>query len=149
MSVEENKQIMLRWFKEVWNDGKTETVHALLAPDAVARGQRDAEGELHGPDEFLEFVKQIRSAFPDIRLNVEDIFGSADKVVVRWSATMTHSGEGLGVAPTGNRVRTSGISIVRIVNGKLVQGWDNWDQLGMMRQIGILGGPPQMLSKTA
>src|SRR5437588_10389580 len=76
MSVEENIHLMRRWFKEVWNDGKTETVYALLAPDAVARGQRDAEGELRGPDEFAEFVNVIRGAFPDMKLKIEDIFGS-------------------------------------------------------------------------
>ena len=141
MSVEENIQLMRRWFHEVWNDGNTETVHALLASDAVARGNRDAEAEIHGPEEFVEFVQQIRGAFPDMRLRIEDIFGVGDKVVVRWSAEMTHSGEGLGVVATGNRVRTGGISIVRIANGKLVEGWDNWDQLGMMRQIGIYVQP--------
>jgi steroid delta-isomerase-like uncharacterized protein len=150
MSVEENIQLMRRWFKEVWNDGKTETIYALLAPDAVATGQRDAEGELRGPDEFAEFVKVIRNAFPDIKLTIEDIFGSEDKVVVRWSATMTHSGEGLGVRPTGNRVRLTGISIARIANGRLVEGWDNWDQLGMMRQIGVYIQPgSDVLEKSA
>jgi len=136
MPVEENVQLMRRWFQEVWNDGRTQTVHDLVAPHAVARGQRAAESEIRGPEEFATFVKEIRGSFPDIKLKIEDIFGAHDKVVVRWSATMTHTGVALGVPPSGKSVRSRGITIARIVGGKIVEGWDNWDQLGMLEQIG-------------
>src|SRR5579864_6636660 len=81
MSVEENVQLMRRWFEEVWNQGRIETVHELLSTDAVARGQNGAESELRGPQEFEGFVRQIRGAFPDIRVRVEDVFGADDKAV--------------------------------------------------------------------
>lgn len=130
MSVQDNIQLVSRWFQEVWNEGKTQTVHELLSSDAVAVGQAGAEVELHGPQEFVPFVEQIRSAFPDIEVKVEDAFGADDKVVLRWSARMTHQGDRLGIPATGKSVRLTGISIIRIVNGKIVAGWDNWDQLG-------------------
>ena len=150
MSLEENIQTMRRWFKEVWNEGKTQTIHDLLAPNAVARGQEGAETELRGPEEFEKFVKKIRNAFPDITVSVEDILGVDDKVVIRWSATMTHSGNGLGLAATGKRVRSTGISIARLQGGKIMEGWDNWDQLGMLQQIGAYELPDSAtLSKTA
>lgn len=141
MSVEENVQLMRRWFEEVWNQGRIETVHELLSTDAVARGQNGAESELRGPQEFEGFVRQIRGAFPDIRVRVEDVFGADDKAVLRWSSTMTHTGDTLGIPATGRTVHSRGITIARIVDGKIVEGWDNWDQLGMLEQIGVYSQP--------
>jgi predicted ester cyclase len=108
---------MKRCFREVWNQGKLDTIHELLSPDAVATGQGG----------------RIRSAFPDITTTVEDAFGLEDKVVVRWSATMTHRGDALGIPATGKHVRITGMTIVRIANGQIVEGWDNWDQLSHAR----------------
>ena len=139
MSIQDKIQLLSRWFQEVWNEGNTQTVHELLSSDVVAIGQAGAEVELHGPQEFASFVEQIRSAFPDIHVKVEDVFGADDKVVLRWSARMTHQGNTLGVPATGKPVRLTGITIARIVDGKIVAGWDNWDQLGMLQQIGAYG----------
>ena len=150
MAVQQNIEMLTRWFQEVWNEGKTQTVHDLLSPDAVAIGQAGSGVELHGPEEFVRFVEHIRGAFPDIRVTVEDTFGCDDKVALRWSATMTHRGDALGIPPTGKSVRVTGITIVRIVNGKMVAGWDNWDQLGMLAQIGVYNPPKAVaLRKTA
>ena len=62
MSVDENVQLVRRWFQEVWNEGNTNTVHALFAVDAVARGQRGGDTEIRGPEEFVKFVQEIRGA---------------------------------------------------------------------------------------
>jgi steroid delta-isomerase-like uncharacterized protein len=112
-----------------------------MAPGAIARGQRGAEAEIHGPEEFVNFVHEIRGAFPDIKIELEDIFGAGDKVVMRWSAVMTHTGDALGLPPSGRTVRSRGISIARMADGKIVEGWDNWDQLGMLEQIGVYKQP--------
>jgi steroid delta-isomerase-like uncharacterized protein len=150
MPTEENIQLMHRWFQEVWNDGKTQTVYDLLSPNAVARGQTGPGQEIHGPAEFVSFVKRIRAAFPDMNLTIEDAFGSQDKVVVRWSGTMMHSGDELGIPATGKPVRLTGISIARIVDGQIVEGWDNWDQLAMLEQIGAYKSPETVvLAKSA
>lgn len=141
MAADENIQLMRRWFQEVWNEGQIQTVHELLSPDAVATGQRGAEKEIRGPEEFVKFVREIRGAFPDIKVNVEDVFGAGDKVVLRWSAIMTHTGDALGLPASGQTVRSRGITITRIVDGKIVEGWDNWDQLGMLEQIGVYKQP--------
>lgn len=150
MSAKENIQLINRWFEEVWNQGKMETVPELLSPNAVAHGQKGPETEIHGAAEFLPFVQSIRSAFPDIRINIEDAFGARDKVVVRWSATMTHTGDGLGMPATGKAVRLTGLTIARIAKGKIIEGWDNWDRLGMLEQIGAYRQPEtSMLAKSA
>jgi steroid delta-isomerase-like uncharacterized protein len=141
MSADENIQLIRRWFEEVWNEGRMETVHELFSKDGVARGQRGAQGEIRGPEEFVKFVREIRGAFPDIKVKVEDVFGAGDKVVLRWSGTMTHQGDALGLPATGRSVRSTGITIARIVDGKIVEGWDSWDQLGMLEQIGAYKQP--------
>jgi steroid delta-isomerase-like uncharacterized protein len=135
MPVKENIELMRRWFHEVWNEGKIETVRELFAPDGRAVGHYGERSEIHGPDEFVPFVHRIRGAFPDVKLTIDDAFGARDKVVIRWSAAMTHSGESMG--PASNKpVHVTGITIARIAKGKIVEGWDNWDQLGMLEQIG-------------
>ena len=141
MSADENTQLMRRWFQEVWNEGRIETVHDLFSRDGVARGQRGAETEIRGPEEFVKFVREIRGAFPDIKVKVEDVFGADDRVVLRWSAIMTHTGTALGLPPSGRTVHSQGITIARIVDGKIVEGWDSWDQLGMLEQIGAYKQP--------
>ena len=137
---EHNISLMRRWFDEVWNQGRLETIHELMAPDAIGIGQGGAEAAIHGPKEFQAFVERLRRAFPDIHVTVEDAFSSDDddKVAVRWSATMTHQGSDLGIPASGKIVHITGISIVRLVDGRIVEGWDNWDQLGMMREIGAI-----------
>lgn len=148
MSVEENVQLMRRWFREVWNEGKEQTIFDLLSTDAVGHGQLEDGSELRGPSQFLPLVERLRGAFPDINITVEDAFGVDDKVVVRWSATMTHRGDHMGMPATGKDVRITGMTITRIRDKKIVEGWDNWDQLAMLKQIGV-EATPQTLLKSA
>ncbi len=136
MSVEENVQLMRRWFQEVWNEGNRQTVFDLLSADAIGHGQLEDGSEIRGPEQFLPLVERLRGAFPDIKIAVDDAFGAGDKVVVRWSATMTHGGDHLGMPATDKPVQLTGITIARILDKHIVEGWDNWDQLGMLKQIG-------------
>jgi steroid delta-isomerase-like uncharacterized protein len=149
MSVKENVELMRRWFKEVWNEGRTQTISELLSPNGIGIGQREDGSPLRGPAEFVPFVERIRGAFPDINVVVEDAFGAKDKVVLRWSATMTHRGDHLGMPASGKHVRMTGITIARIADKKIVEGWDNWDQLGMLKQIGAHESPKTTLLKSA
>jgi steroid delta-isomerase-like uncharacterized protein len=150
MTTSDNILLIKRWYQEVWREGKNETIYELLAPDAVLQGQTGPKEEIHGPTEFAAFAERIRKAFPDTDIVVEDAFGVDDRVAVRWSAMMTHRGEGLGVPATGKKVRITGMSIARIVNGKIVEGWDNWDRLAMLEQIGAYSPPgAAILAKSA
>lgn len=149
MSVEENVELMRRWFREVWNERRTQTILDLMAPDGIAFGELEDGSPLHGPAEFVPFAERILGAFPDINMVVEDAFGADDRVVVRWSATMTHRGDHLGMPATGKRVRLTGMSIARIRDKKIIEGWDSWDQLGMLKQIGAYQSPQDILLKSA
>jgi steroid delta-isomerase-like uncharacterized protein len=135
MPVAENIVLMRRWFKEVWNEGRVQTIYDLMAENAIGVGQDQPGVEIHGPAEFVGLFNRIHGAFPDMKITLEDAFGADDKVVVRWSAVMTHTGDHLGIPATNKKVRITGITITRIENGKIVQGWDNWDQLALMQQV--------------
>jgi steroid delta-isomerase-like uncharacterized protein len=149
MSVEDNTELMRRWFNEVWNEGNTKTIHELLAPDAIGIGELENGRPLRGPAEFVPFVERIRGAFPDINIVMQDLFGAGNKVVVRWSAKMTHRGDHLGMPASGKKVQMTGITIAQIENGQIIKGWDNWDQLGMLKQIGAYETQQSNLLKSA
>jgi steroid delta-isomerase-like uncharacterized protein len=136
MACEDNISLMQRWYREVWRERKNDTIRELIAPDASLHGQAGPDAEIVGPEGFVAFAETIRNAFPDTEIEVEDIFAVDDKVAVRWTATGTHMGPCFGVDPSGARVRICGTTLVRIVSGQIVEGWDNWDRLGMLEQIG-------------
>jgi steroid delta-isomerase-like uncharacterized protein len=135
MSAEENVVLMRRWFKEVWNEGRLQTIYDLMDDNGIAVGQDQPGVEIRGPREFEAFVNRIRGAFPDQKITLEDAFGVDDKVVIRWCGEMTHTGDHIGIPATNKKVRITGITIAQIENGKIVRGWDNWDQLSLMQQL--------------
>jgi predicted ester cyclase len=79
-----------------------------------------------------------RGAFPDARVTVEDQIAEGDKVVDRWTATGTPTGDLMSVPPTGRRIEVSGITISRFAGGKIVEDWYQGDDLGMMQQLGVI-----------
>jgi steroid delta-isomerase-like uncharacterized protein len=132
--------LMRRWFEEVWNEGRAESIDELFPEHAVLWGVSRMGVASQGPAEFKEFHKALRAAFPDVHIELEDVVQEGDMAFARWTATMTHSGDGLGMAPTGRALHLSGMSALRVHDGKLVEGWNNWDQMGMARQLGVLEG---------
>lgn len=133
-----NKAIVRRWFDEVWNRGREETIDELFAPHGIGYGLGDTDVPTRGPAEFKLFANNLRGAIADIHMTIEDIMAEGDKVTVRITVEGTHTGSQLGVAPTGRRIRIAGVVMVRIANGQIVEGWNSWDQLGLLRQIGAL-----------
>src|ERR671938_1337429 len=117
-------------------------VEESYAPVYVGHTAGSPEQTL-GPEGVREFVGLYRSAFPDLHTTIADIVTEGDKVAYRWTAVGTHQGELLGVAPSNNRVELTGITMERIEGGKIVETYNNFDQLGMMRQIGAIPAPEQ------
>ena len=91
-----------------------------------------------GPEGEKKRATLYRTAFPDLRLTVEDIIAEGETVVARWSCRGTHKGELNGIAPTGKHVNITGISIARFTNGKMSEGFVNWDALSLMQQLGVV-----------
>jgi steroid delta-isomerase-like uncharacterized protein len=135
------KAIIHRWFDEVWNQGRLETIDELFSPDSVAHGLGEAEAVVRGPDAFKPFVLNLRQSIPDIHIDVEDIIMEGDRAAFRVLLQGTHQGAGLGVPPSGRRVRVKGIIMVRFAGGRIMEGWNSWDQLGLLQQIGAAPGP--------
>ena len=137
MSTEENKMISWRLQEEVFGQGKLESVDELVAPDYVSHAPGDPELS-RGPEDTKEIVRAYRSAFPDINFAVEKQVAEGDMVVTCWIARGTHRGEFMGVPPSERRIEVSGMSMDRFSGGRLVENWNNWEALEMMRQIGAI-----------
>ena len=130
--------ILHRWFEEVWNHGNESTIDELWAEDAIAHGLTDAAGnEIRGPEAFKPYFLQLRTAFPDIHISIEDWLTDGDKIMVRCEVTGTHAGPGFTPAPTHRSVKFSGMSLVRTRHGQIAEGWNNFDFLSLYLQIGL------------
>jgi predicted ester cyclase len=97
--------------------------------------------DLRGPEMLKRTVSMYRAEFPDVRITVDDMIAADDKVVLRWHSEGTHRGELAGLAPTGAHGSVTGISIDRWNDGKIVEAWAEWDNLGLARQLGA--APPE------
>jgi len=121
-----------RWFGQVWNERRRDAIAEMLAPDAVLH---EAGVDSVGPEGFYPFFDRMIASFSDLRVTVEETFGENDRVCIRWSFTAKHTGPGLGIDPTGRIAHATGISIIRVAGNLIVEGWQNWDMLGMIEQI--------------
>jgi steroid delta-isomerase-like uncharacterized protein len=136
---EENKALIRRWFEEVWNKGREEAIDEMFAADGVAHGLADDSGnELRGPSDFKPFFHKFRSAFPDMQIVIEDTVAEHDKVAARCTVRGKHQSESLGFAATGRSTEFTGMTIVRIESGKIVEAWNNFDFMRMFKQLGAL-----------
>ncbi|HLJ51195.1 MAG TPA: ester cyclase [Bryobacteraceae bacterium] len=139
---DENKALVHRWIKEVWNEGREQTIDELFAPDSIAEGIGETDQEVRGPEAFRQFYRNMRSLLPEVHIQVEDTVAEGDKVVARLTLEGTHTGSGMGTRGTGHRVKVRGVVILQITGGRIVHGWNYWDQLAFLRQIGAPAASP-------
>jgi steroid delta-isomerase-like uncharacterized protein len=137
-AAEQNKVICRRFLEEVVNKGNQAVADELIGTDFI--DHNPLPGLPSNRDGFKQSFIIFRSVFPNMKYTIEDMIAEGDRVVVRWIATGTQKGELFGVPPTGKYISVVGIDIFRLANGKLVELWLSWDQLGMMQQLGII--PP-------
>jgi steroid delta-isomerase-like uncharacterized protein len=129
---ERNRALALRWMEEVWNQRREEVVDELMHADAVGHMEG---GDVHGPEGFKIARAAFLDALPDLRIEVEDSIAEGDQVVLRWRVTGTHLGAGLGMPPSGRPVEARGMSWFRLRDGRMAEGWDSWDQSGLMKAL--------------
>ncbi len=134
---EGNKNLVRRLFEEVWNKGNLQVTDDLLTPN-YAHHDSSTPDLGRGPEGEKKRATLYRTAFPDLRLTVEDIIAEGETVVARWSCRGTHKGDLNGIAPTGKRVNITGISIAHFTNGKMSEGFVHWDALSLMQQLGVV-----------
>jgi steroid delta-isomerase-like uncharacterized protein len=136
MSTEENKALARRMV-EAWNRGDLAALDDLIAPDYVFHDPADPAMP-PGPRGAKELVAAFRTAFPDLRLTIEDEIAEGAMVVQRLTGTGTHHGPFAGVPPTGKPVTMSSIEVLRVERGKIAEHWDEFDMVGLLRQLGAL-----------
>jgi steroid delta-isomerase-like uncharacterized protein len=134
MSVE-MKAVTQRFFGEVFSEGNLGLIEQVASPDY--RLQAPPNPILLGQEGLKQFVTLYRTAFPDLRFTIEEQIVESDKVVTRWIARGTHNGPLQGIPPTGKAAEVTGITISRIVDGKMTEAWINWDMLGLLQQLGV------------
>ena len=131
MSLEENKAIVRR-FIEAYNKHDLSSIEDFVAPDFVDHTHKV------GREGLKQLFAMAFKAFPDWHETIEDIIAEGDKVWVRAKSTGTHTGEFMGIAPTGKKLTTEMVDIYRIVNGKIVEYWEVRDGLDYNKQLGII-----------
>ena len=138
MSVD-NKAIARRFVDDFYNAGNLDLLHELCAPNYAVHDPAAPQGT--DLETWKEVVRHYQLGLPDIHMVIEDLLAEDDKVAVRWTARATHTGELMGIPPTGKQATIAGMTIHRIADGKIVETWWNWDALGTMQQLGLLPTP--------
>lgn len=134
---EGNKNVVRRLVEEVWNKGNMTVIDELFTPNYTHHDASTPDLG-RGPESEKKRATLYRTAFPDLRVTMEDIIAEGETVVSRWSCRGTHKGDLGGIAPTGKQLNISGVTIARLANGKIAEGWVNWDALGLMQQLGVV-----------
>jgi predicted SnoaL-like aldol condensation-catalyzing enzyme len=124
-SLERNKALVIRWFDEVWNQGRRETIKELFAAEGVLH---DGASTYHGPQEFTSFYDKLRAEFSNFEIRPIVSLAEGDFACMHWSVNFVHT-------VSGTPVRLTGTSVVRISNGQFVEAWQNWDAAGLAAQL--------------
>jgi steroid delta-isomerase-like uncharacterized protein len=138
MSTEQNKALALRFIEEIWNQKNLAVAKELMAATYVFHTPGSPPGLQPGPEGFQQFASAFFTAFPDVHTSIEDQLAEGDKVVTRWTSRGTNTGSLFGMPATGKSAIITGITIDRIADGKIVESWDELDQLGMLQQLGVI-----------
>lgn len=135
--LEANKAIASRIIQQIFNEGRLDAAEELVATGYV--GHDNARpAPLIGQDGVKESAAGYRAAFPDLAISISEQIAEGDRVVTRWEAQGTHEGDFFGVSATGKQVTVTGITVDRYADGQLIEGWTNWDTLGLLQQVGAV-----------
>jgi steroid delta-isomerase-like uncharacterized protein len=137
---EANKAVVRRFIEEVWNDGNLDAIDELISEDHIDHDP-GREGTPPGREGMRAFVQMYRAAYPDAHIELGEMVAEGDLVAGNWTATGTHQGELMGIAPTGRSINISGMGMDRVHDGQIVESWGNYDALGMLAQLGALPAP--------
>ncbi len=134
---EANKKLVRRLIEEVYNTGDFNALDELVSEDFIGHDPAAPE-PIRGRAGLRAWVEMLRSAFPNLNVQIEDQIAEGDTVAARWTARGRHEGEMLGIPATGRDTAVTGMSIDRIADGRLVENRLSWDVFGLMRQLGVL-----------
>jgi steroid delta-isomerase-like uncharacterized protein len=138
--LETNKRLVRRLHESVWNDGDLDVVDDVIAESYVEHNPAVPE-EIRGREAYKANVAAFREEFSGFEIVTEDVIAEGDIVVVRHTGRGTHDGEFMGIEPTGNSFEISGVVVLRIEDGQVVEAWVNVDALGLLAQLGAVTPP--------
>jgi hypothetical protein len=124
-TLEQNKHLVLRWFEEVWNQSRRETIFELFAPNGIIH---DGPTQFRGPEEFARFYDALHAQFADLKITPIVLLAEDNRVCLHWSASAQHKA-------TGKHTEITGTSVVRIENGQFAEGWQNWDAARLFTEL--------------
>lgn len=133
---QQNKATYTRFIQEVFNEGKLDAVEELLSPAYVLHDAPPATPP--GREGVKQIVTSFRNAFPDLRITIEEQVAEDDLVCSRTTTRGTHKGNIFGIAPTGKLVSMTGLTMVRIVGGRVMESWVKNDVIGLLSQLGAV-----------
>jgi predicted ester cyclase len=136
MSTEENKAKVSRLIEEFVGKGNLAVADEIFATNFV--NHSPAAGTTPDREDIKKYITKLHTAFPDYYNDIEDMIAEGDRVAVRVMCRGTHRGEFMGISPTGRQVNVTAISILRFAGGKVVERWNNTDNLGLLRQLGVV-----------
>ena len=139
MSAEENKAIVRRLFDEFYNAGEVEVADQLFASTVVMHDPNT--GDRSGVEGLKQRHHDQMTTTPDFHMTLEDMTAEGEKVAYRWTMTGTDRVGFMGRPPTNKLTTLIGITIVRFADGKIVEGWHNYDMLGLLQQLGVIPTP--------
>jgi steroid delta-isomerase-like uncharacterized protein len=136
LSLEENKAVIRRFIEEVFERGNVDAVDRLVADDFVPHtwpGTTDRDG-------LKATMARVANGLADASFTIDDLIAEGDRVVARVTASATQVGEFMGMPPSGKRYTIEEIHVFRVRDGRIVEHWHQFDQTGMMRQLGAMPG---------
>lgn len=133
--------LIRRWFEELWNQGREDTIDHLLASHCVLHGLPTPGNQAIGREGFRQLYLQFREAFPDMRVTVVRTIREGDVVAAHCEVSGTHLGDSLGAKATGRVVEFSGCVIARESGAQFIEGWNFFDFLSLYQQIGLVELP--------
>lgn len=133
MTAQENKELYRRFIETVFNAGNFDNIHDFLSADYSI--QDAPPGTAPGAEGVKDVVRMFRGGFPDLHITLEEVIAEGDLVSARSTMRGTHQGEIFGIPATGNKVSVPGLTMVRIVNGRLVASWVKNDVGALMQQL--------------
>lgn len=136
MSTEDNKNLIRRFYEEVFNKKNVAALDAFYAPDHVDHTL--PPGMPTSPEGTKQGIAMIMTALPDLHVTIEDMIAEGNKVVTRFTTHGTQQGAFGSIPPTGKRVAITTIEITRVADGKIVEDWGLDDRLGMLQQLGLV-----------
>jgi steroid delta-isomerase-like uncharacterized protein len=132
---EANKQLVWRWFEEVWNKQREEAIDEMFAPAGKAYGFPQPDSVLIGPENFKTIHRNFLGAFPDVQITRRDIICEGDRAAITWTATMTHLGDALGFPPSLQRVSLEGCSVLVVRDGQIHEGRNYMELQGLIQRL--------------